>query len=112
MSFFSGPWRIIPERGFSDLKKRLEPGEIIHHSSGNFILCCPFCNALQFSVNKNTGTTDKPNFDKPVLCGAGQCKKCAKVFSVQDGETVMAELDYSVKIKLPDILIDAGVNQT
>jgi len=94
----------------ADCGGRLPKGKILVHSSGNFILRCPACGAMQFTTGKLSGTPDHPTIDRAVHCGAGICKRCGVWFRVQGGVAVPDSEPSSSQAKdIPDALRRAGV---
>lgn len=83
---FHGPWKVIPGDSLKGRPKLL-PGEIIKHRSGSLILNCPVCNAMQFVVDELLDSKESPTLRKSHTCGAGMCKRCSVIFTVQNGRT-------------------------
>lgn len=113
MSWYEGPWRVIPERSLEE-KPRLKPGEILQHQSGSVILCCPRCGAMQFAQGPVDGSPEKPTVKTPVVCGSGYCQRCGETepsgrfvptcFAIIQGKAVKAErYQTKSKIAIPNI---------
>ncbi len=86
MDTFDGPWVVLATHSLKG-RPRLNRGEIMVHESGNLILNCPACNAMQFTIAKLHNPGAAPSLSKPVLCGAGTCKRCAVLFTIENGVT-------------------------
>lgn len=96
----------------ADCGGRLPPGKILVHHSGNFILNCPACGAMQFTTGKLSGPPSHPTIDRAVHCGSGICKRCGVWFRVVGG---VARPDLSPQkakeAEIPDKLKKAGVRR-
>jgi len=94
---FQGPW-FISERTSLEQQSGLSRGEIMKHTSGNLILNCPACNAMQFVTVTLEG--DPPTLRGEVLCGAGRCQRCALRFSIRSGQTIVIKNEPPAKKKI------------
>lgn len=83
---FEGPWHICKEDSLEE-KPILKQGEILVHKSGNTLINCPKCNAMQFTAVKVEGDSSAPTLRGTIVCGAGHCTRCAFVFTVRAGRT-------------------------
>lgn len=90
--YFQKPWHVV-SRDSLEKGVATKPGEILMHKSGAVVLNCPECRAMQFTHAKNVGTPEIPTLSKPILCGAGHCRRCGIWFSVINGETVVHDGD-------------------
>lgn len=106
---FKGLWSVVNQ---DDHKRFPDPGEIMKHKSGAIMLRCPECNSLQFTAAIITGPDDAPTISKPIVCGAGSCKRCAVRFSIDAGRTIKeSSEDNGGKIGIPEKLKQAGVKK-
>lgn len=94
---------------------RPKSGEIIVHrtdkglATGQIILRCPYCNALQFVAAKVEGEEETPTITTEIKCGCRQ--HCGKSFRIRSGE-LHEELEAtsrSFSPQLSESMIDRGV---
>lgn len=52
--------------------------------SGQMVLRCPFCGALQFCAGQVEGNNDTPTVKRPITCGCKQ--RCGNTFRIRSGE--------------------------
>lgn len=90
VEWFEGPWFISSEESL-EKRSRLDRGEILIHKSGNLLLNCPACNALQFSTVGVENDTQYPSLLGVVQCGNGGCLRCKALFTVRAGKTVKVD---------------------
>lgn len=87
--WFRGPWRVIPETSLGD-RTRLAPGEIMRHHTGQVVINCPACNAMQIGSGVK-GDPQAPTLAAPVHCGKGFCHRCGVWFTIVGGRTEEAK---------------------
>lgn len=98
--WFDGPWTVIDSHSL-EANPRVQLGEIMVHTSGNLLLNCPKCHALQFSPLEVVGDKKTPTLRGVVTCGSGYCRRCGELdeqrrfvptrFTVVAGRTKRAE---------------------
>jgi len=88
--WFPGPW-VVCEGDTLETKPSLRKGEVMKHKSGNTMLNCPACGALQFTAKQVEGDDDSPTLRGVVVCGNGGCVKCKASFTSTAGRTVESE---------------------
>jgi len=97
----------------TDCGGRLPPGKILAHHSGNFILNCPACGAMQFTTGKLSGAPSHPTIDRVVHCGAGICKRCGVYFRIEGGAAKPDTAPQEAAPRdIPDKLKKAGVHKS
>jgi hypothetical protein len=109
--WFAGPWAVLTGVDSLEVKPRLSPGEVMRHKSGNVVLTCPACHALQFGTAKITGTDERPSLDRPLHCGSGHCRRCGVWFTLRDGVALLVAAPAApAGAPVPERLARAGVH--
>jgi len=108
-TWYSGPYRVLPEIDTLGKRPQIGQGDILAHASGAIILRCPKCGAMQFARAKILNDPQTPTLDRPIQCGSGHCKRCGIWFNIKNGRAAETKSPVPTGSGIPERLARAGV---